>query len=198
MEWRFQQHLSLACVSLLCETPVTIIQSLSDFALLPSASWMLRSWPFKSSSRPRQSCVLRLRRWEPVCPPGSRSWRRSCMTWSLAWRRRRSGLPRCRLREKRCSRTSQSVKPSGIQNPNSWLYKWFNACMWCFVVYLGPGAAAWWGGGCQAEASDGKGHHRCQTEEDGGGRHGAGRPELQTQQGLKEMINTKLIFQTLK
>ena len=76
---------------------------------LPSNSWVLRSWLFRSSSRQRQSCVPRLRRWDRVWPPGSRSWRRSFMTWSLAWRRRRREAIRCTPRGRRCSRTSRSV-----------------------------------------------------------------------------------------
>lgn len=38
------------------------------------------------------------------------------MTWNLASKRRKRGPPSCTQREKRCSRTSRSVKFSEIQN----------------------------------------------------------------------------------
>ena len=50
----------------------------------------------------------------------------------------------------------------------------------------GLGAAAGRGGRSQAEASAGEGHSGVQDEEGGGGRHVAGRPEQQVEQGQKE------------
>lgn len=51
------------------------------------------------------------------------------MIWSLAWRRKKSEPPRCKLREKRCSRTSRLVKSCGIQNVRGeWGKKILHVC----------------------------------------------------------------------
>lgn len=62
-------------------------------------------------------------------------------------------------------------------------------CCCFFFFHPGPGAAAGRGGSSQTEASDGEGHHGREAEEARGGRHGAGRPEQQAQQGLIQRVS---------
>lgn len=86
------------------------------------------------------------------------------------------------------SRTSDLIKTYSKYSGSVFRKKKENALTVQIICVVHPGAwaAAGRGGSSQTEASDGKGHHGCQDQEDRGGSHVAGRPEQQAQQGLMQ------------